>query len=118
MTTPNRAAVVQPQYDEQQLLTLVQHLEVTSKTMAKQPPSDQKNTIVTDIGDYLIQAAQAWAQLTDALVESRQVQQAVVDAHEQAMVNNHLSDLSTVVSMDMDLTKLSYVHETGRLSQR
>jgi hypothetical protein len=79
--------------------------------MARQTPaSDQKNsTIVTDIGDYLIQAAQAWAQMTDALVESRQVQQAVVDAHEQAMANNHLSDLSTVVSMDVDLTKLSYV---------
>jgi hypothetical protein len=115
MNTPNRAAVVHPQCDDaqstQQLLALVQHLQVTSRTMAKQTPaSDQKNsTIVTDIGDYLIQAAQAWAQMTDALVESRQVQQAVVNAHEQAMVNNHLSDLSTVVSMDVDLTKLSYV---------
>ncbi|KAF5646821.1 hypothetical protein F52700_1729 [Fusarium sp. NRRL 52700] len=114
MNTPNRAAVVHPQYDAQstqQLLALVQHLQVTSRTMAKQTPaSDQKNsTIVTDIGDYLIQAAQAWAQMTDALVESRQVQQAVVDAHEHAMTNNHLSDLSTVVSMDVDLTKLSYV---------
>ncbi|KAF4453355.1 hypothetical protein F53441_3951 [Fusarium austroafricanum] len=81
--------------------------------MAKQPPSsDQSNpTIVNDIGEYLIQAAQAWAQLTDALVESRQVQQAVVDAHEQAMVNNHLSDLSAVVSMDMDLTKLGKIRE-------
>ncbi|KAF4946392.1 hypothetical protein FGADI_11217 [Fusarium gaditjirri] len=114
MNPQNRAAVVHPQYDTQstqQLLALVQHLQVTSRTMAKQTPaSDQKNsTIVADIGDYLTQAAQAWAQMTDALVESRQVQQAVVDAHEQAMVNNHLSDLSTVVSMDIDLTKLSYV---------
>lgn len=49
--------------------------------------------------------------MTDALVESRQVQQAVVDAHEQAMVNNHLSDLSTVVSMDVDLTKLSKIRD-------
>ncbi|KAF5554034.1 hypothetical protein FNAPI_6578 [Fusarium napiforme] len=116
MNTPNRAAVVHPQYDAQspqQLLALVQHLQVTSRTMAKQTPaSDQKNsTIVTDIGDYLIQAAQAWAQMTDALVESRQVQQAVVDAHEQAMANNHLSDLSTVVSMDVDLTKLSKIRD-------
>lgn len=116
MNTPNRAAVVHPQYDAQstqQLLALVQHLQVTSRTMARQTPaSDQKNsTIVTDIGDYLIQAAQAWAQMTDALVESRQVQQAVADAHEQAMVNNHLSDLSTVVSMDVDLTKLSKIRD-------
>ncbi|EXA38468.1 hypothetical protein FOVG_10398 [Fusarium oxysporum f. sp. pisi HDV247] len=116
MNTPNRAAVVHPQYDAQstqQLLALVQHLQVTSRTMAKQTPaSDQKDsTIVTDIGDYLIQAAQAWAQMTDALVESRQVQQAVVDAHEQAMVKNHLSDLSTVVSMDVDLTKLSKIRD-------
>jgi hypothetical protein len=114
MTTPNRASVVRPQYDAQStqhLLALVQHLEVTSNTMAKQTPSpEQSKTLVSDIGEYLTQAAQAWAQLTDALVESRQVKQAVVDAHEQAMSNNHLSDLSTVVSMDMDLSKLRCVH--------
>ncbi|KAM0562366.1 hypothetical protein ACHAPJ_002056 [Fusarium lateritium] len=80
--------------------------------MAKQTPSsDQAKTLVNDIGEYLMQAAQAWAQLTDALVESRQIKQAVVDAHEQAMTKNHLSDLSTVVSMDMDLSKLSKIRE-------
>ncbi|KAF5017526.1 hypothetical protein F66182_10527 [Fusarium sp. NRRL 66182] len=110
MTTPNQSAVVRPEYDvqsTQNLLALAQHLKITSDTMAKQTPSpDQSKNIVNDIGEYLTQAAQAWAQLTDALVESRQIQQAVVDAHEQAMTNNHLSDLSTVVSMDMDLSKL------------
>jgi hypothetical protein len=71
-------------------------------------PGEANNNIVSDIGEYLMQAAQTWAQMTDALVESRQVQQAVEDAHEQAMSNNHLSDLSAVVSMDMDLSKLRY----------
>ncbi|KAM0340898.1 hypothetical protein ACHAPU_010315 [Fusarium lateritium] len=87
--------------------------------MAKQTTSpDQSNTIVSDIGEYLMQAAQAWAQLTDALVESRQVKQAVVDAHEQAISKNHLSDLSTVVSMDMDLSKLSKIRDlTAQFSQ-
>ncbi|KAG5665303.1 hypothetical protein KAF25_009428 [Fusarium avenaceum] len=122
MTTPDRASVVRPEHDAQStqhLLSLVQHLEVTSSTMAKQTPSpDQSKTLVSDIGEYLIQAAQAWAQLTDALVESRQVKQAVVDAHEQAMSNNHLSDLSTVVSMDMDLSKLSKIRDlTAQFSQ-
>ncbi|KAF4965463.1 hypothetical protein FSARC_6765 [Fusarium sarcochroum] len=115
MTTPNRSAVIRPEYDAQStqnLLALVQHLEVASSTMAKQTPSsDQAKTLVNDIGEYLMQAAQAWAQLTDALVESRQIQQAVVDAHEQAMTKNHLSDLSTVVAMDMDLSKLSKIRE-------
>ncbi|KAL4724693.1 hypothetical protein ACLX1H_008136 [Fusarium chlamydosporum] len=67
--------------------------------MAKQnsssASSQETQNIVSDIGEYLTQAAQTWAQMTDALVESRQVQDAVVDAHEQALSNNHLSDLST-----------------------
>ena len=114
MTTPNTAPVIRP-HDTQQLLTLLQHLQVTSQAMAKQqspassPSPEQSQNLVSDIGEYLMQAAQTWAQMTDALVESRQVQQAVVDAHEQALNNNHLSDLSTVVSMDMDLSKLWYV---------
>jgi hypothetical protein len=79
--------------------------------MAKQnsSSSEQTQNIVSDIGEYLMQAAQTWAQMTDSLVESRQVQQAVEDAHEHAMSANHLSDLSAVVSMDMDLSKLWYV---------
>ncbi|RGP60232.1 hypothetical protein FLONG3_10949 [Fusarium longipes] len=78
-------------------------------TPSSSPTSaEETRNIVSDIGEYLMQAAQKWAQMTDALVESRQVQQAVEDAHEQAMANNHLSDLSAVVSMDMDLTKLRH----------
>lgn len=107
MTTPN-TTVTQPQHDAQSTS------QVTATTMAKQTSSsttssEQTQNIVSDIGEYLMQAAQNWAKMTDALVESRQVQQAVEDAHEQAMIINHLSDLSTVVSMDVDLSKLWYV---------
>ncbi|RMJ13000.1 hypothetical protein BHE90_004626 [Fusarium euwallaceae] len=107
----------QPEYDAQSaesLLVLVKHLDIASGTMAaaKEPAStEQAKTLVNDIGEYLIQAAQAWAQLTDALVESRQIHQAVLDAHEQARAQNHLSDLSTVVSMDVDLSKLSKIRD-------
>ena len=127
MTTPNTAPVIRP-HDTQQLLTLLQHLQVTSQAMAKQespasssassPSHEQSQNLVSDIGEYLMQAAQTWAQMTDALVESRQVQQAVVDAHEQALNNNHLSDLSTVVSMDMDLSKLWYVSSHDMMPDR
>ncbi|QPC79021.1 hypothetical protein HYE68_009773 [Fusarium pseudograminearum] len=80
--------------------------------------SEQTQNIVSDIGEYLMQAAQNWAKMTDALVESRQVQQAVEDAHEQAMIINHLSDLSTVVSMDVDLSKLCKIRDlTAQFSQ-
>ncbi|KAM0435900.1 hypothetical protein ACHAPT_002792 [Fusarium lateritium] len=105
------------EYDAQSaesLLVLVQHLDIASNTMAaaKEPAStEQAKTLVNDIGEYLIQAAQAWAQLTDALVESRQIHQAVLDAHEQARAQNRLSDLSTVVSMDVDLSKLSKIRD-------
>ncbi|KAI1062863.1 hypothetical protein LB507_005669 [Fusarium sp. FIESC RH6] len=123
MTTPNTAPVIRP-HDTQQLLTLLQHLQVTSQAMAKQqspassPSPEQSQNLVSDIGEYLMQAAQTWAQMTDALVESRQIQQAVVDAHEQALNNNHLSDLSTVVSMDMDLSKLCKIRDlTAQFSQ-
>ncbi|RGP68226.1 hypothetical protein FSPOR_5479 [Fusarium sporotrichioides] len=88
--------------------------------MAKQnsSSSEQTQNIVSDIGEYLMQAAQTWAQMTDSLVESRQVQQAVEDAHEHAMSANHLSDLSAVVSMDMDLSKLCKIRDlTAQFSQ-
>ncbi|KAL6912907.1 hypothetical protein ACHAPO_007589 [Fusarium lateritium] len=80
--------------------------------------SDQTQNVVSQIGDYLLQAAQEWAQMTDALIESREVQQAVEDAHEQALSANHLSDLSTVVSMDIDLSKLCKIRDlTAQFSQ-
>ncbi|UZP41568.1 hypothetical protein NXS19_009384 [Fusarium pseudograminearum] len=116
MTTPN-TTVTQPQYDAQS------STQVTATTMAKQnssstTSSEQTQNIVSDIGEYLMQAAQNWAKMTDALVESRQVQQAVEDAHEQAMIINHLSDLSTVVSMDVDLSKLCKIRDlTAQFSQ-
>lgn len=111
---PAHRSRFEPEYDAQSaesLLVLVQHLDIASSTMAAKEPAstEQAKTLVNDIGEYLIQAAQAWAQLTDALVESRQIHQAVLDAHEQARAQNHLSDLSTVVSMDVDLSKLRYV---------
>ncbi|CAF3462961.1 unnamed protein product [Fusarium graminearum] len=116
MTTPN-TTVTQPQHDAQSTS------QVTATTMAKQTSSsttssEQTQNIVSDIGEYLMQAAQNWAKMTDALVESRQVQQAVEDAHEQAMIINHLSDLSTVVSMDVDLSKLCKIRDlTAQFSQ-
>ncbi|KAG8668591.1 hypothetical protein FPOAC1_007974 [Fusarium poae] len=80
--------------------------------------SEQTQNIVNNIGEYLMQAAKTWAQMTDALVESREVQQAVEDAHEQALSVNHLSDLSTVVAMDMDLSKLCKIRDlTAQFSQ-
>lgn len=108
----------EPEHDAQSaesLLVLVQHLDIASSAMAAKEPAsaEQAKDLVNDIGEYLIQAAQAWAQLTDALVESRQIHQAVLDAHEQAMAQNHLSDLSTVVSMDVDLSKLRYAAVVG-----
>ncbi|KAL2681057.1 hypothetical protein Neosp_008660 [[Neocosmospora] mangrovei] len=112
----------EPEYDAQSaesLLVLVKHLDIASSTMAAKEPAstEQAKTLVNDIGEYLIQAAQAWAQLTDALVESRQIHQAVLDAHEQARAQNHLSDLSTVVSMDVDLSKLRLYPDADKISK-
>ncbi|KAM5345228.1 hypothetical protein ACJ41O_011090 [Fusarium nematophilum] len=111
----SNSSSVQPKYDAhsaESLLVMVQNLDIASGTMAKDPSStDQAKTLVNDIGEYLIQAAHAWAQLTDALVESRQIHQAVLEAHEDARSKNHLSDLSAVVSMDIDLSKLSKIRD-------
>ncbi|KAF4971870.1 hypothetical protein FZEAL_9727 [Fusarium zealandicum] len=115
MATPKSSLLAKPQHDAespQSLLVLVQHLEIASLTMAKEAAStDPTKTLVNDIGEYLIQAAQAWAQLTDALVESRQIQHAVLEAHEDARSKNHLSDLSALVAMDVDLSKLGKIRD-------
>ncbi|KAL3593590.1 hypothetical protein FPOAC2_07890 [Fusarium poae] len=117
MTTPNTLPVIRQNNDTQSTT------QVTSTAMAKQnssssTSSEQTQNIVNNIGEYLMQAAKTWAQMTDALVESREVQQAVEDAHEQALSVNHLSDLSTVVAMDMDLSKLCKIRDlTAQFSQ-
>lgn len=70
---------------------------------------EQPKTLINDIGDYLVEAAEAWSQLINALLDSPQIHQAVIAAHEEARNKNDLSDLSTIVSMDVGLSKLRYV---------
>ncbi|KAK7432082.1 hypothetical protein QQZ08_001372 [Neonectria magnoliae] len=110
MNNTKKSTLVQPEHDPQSaqsLLLLVQNLEITSSKMPKGAAStNQARTVVTEIGENLSQAALAWARLTDALVDSRQIHQAMVDAHEHARAQSQLSDLSAIVSMDLDLSKL------------
>ncbi|KPM44428.1 hypothetical protein AK830_g2120 [Neonectria ditissima] len=114
MNSIKNSALSQPDNDAesaQSLLVLVQHLTISISMSKEAADADQTKTLVSDIGESLSQAALAWAQLTDALVESRQVHQAVVDAHENARARSHMSDLSAVVSMDVDLSKLSKIRD-------
>lgn len=70
---------------------------------------ENPKTLINDIGDYLVEAAEAWSQLINALLDSPQIHQAVIAAHEESKNKNDLSDLSTIVSMDVGLSRLRYV---------
>ncbi|KAH6886936.1 hypothetical protein B0T10DRAFT_76159 [Thelonectria olida] len=68
-------------------------------------------SLVNDIGVNLVEAVQALSQLTDALVESPRIHQAVLEAHEESRAKTDLCDLSTIVSMDIDHSKLRKIQD-------
>lgn len=112
MTNPRKPTL--PKSDReapsaQSLLVLVRDLCVASHTMTKEAASAHgATTLVKDIGDNLVEAVQALSELTDALVDSPHIHQAVVEAHEESRARTDLCDLSTIVSMDIDHSKLRY----------
>lgn len=63
---------------------------------------------IQHLGDYLVRLAQIWAQLTEDLVSCPQISQEITSVHQRAEVISHLADLSSVVSMDIEISKLRY----------
>ncbi|KAM5346714.1 hypothetical protein ACJ41O_009719 [Fusarium nematophilum] len=102
---------------------LVRHqLEAATKEMAMtfaEPASTRKSkTIIGDMGEYLAQTAQIWFSLTDRLIEGSHVAVAAEEEHEDAHVKHRVSDLNTLVAMDMDMSKLRKIRDlTEKFSQ-
>ncbi|KAF7559996.1 hypothetical protein G7046_g4154 [Stylonectria norvegica] len=103
--------------------TLVRHqLEIATKEVSTSNARDTgprsrgegngpPKTLTFDMGEYLAQAAQVWSRLTDNLVQGSHVEAAVMDAHEQSRMRSHVSDLSTVVTMDVEHSKLCKIRD-------
>lgn len=118
MTTPLETQILQPVINDDStssVVALVHHMlleiaprEVMDITAAAQPstPSVDPKTPITDIGDYLTQAAFTLFRLTDKLVIGPHVEEAAVNAHEQAKKKNHVSELTPLVVMDLEIQKL------------
>lgn len=78
---------------------------ITDAAQASTPLVYQK-TLITDMGDYLTQAALLLHRLTEKLVCGPHVEMAVVEALNQAMEKNRVSELSPIFCMDLEIQKL------------
>ncbi|CAI6094347.1 hypothetical protein V2G26_015060 [Clonostachys chloroleuca] len=99
-----------------ELHRLVQsHIELISRTalnnMATGPSLMDPNPLTTGLGEYLLLVSQFWADLTKSILESPAIHQAAVDVHEESRRRSHLTDLSSVVNMDLEIMKLSAIRD-------
>ncbi|KAH8729389.1 hypothetical protein BGZ61DRAFT_181107 [Ilyonectria robusta] len=93
-----------------QLEIATRELSMTAPAPASTPPVHPK-TLISDMGDYLTQAARVWSRLTDNLVNGSHVEMAAVDAHEQSRLGNHVSELSPLFLMDVELRRLCKIRD-------
>ncbi|KAH6894286.1 hypothetical protein B0T10DRAFT_558432 [Thelonectria olida] len=66
----------------------------------------KSNTIMTETGDYLVQVASTYARLTTNLVSGAHVEMAVMEQHEQSRLTTSFTDMSVLVAMDIEQTRL------------
>ncbi|KAF7532669.1 hypothetical protein G7Z17_g13609 [Cylindrodendrum hubeiense] len=93
-----------------QLEIAARDVAMTAAAPASTPPVHPK-TLISDMGDYLTQAARVWSRLTDNLVHGSHVEMAAVEAHEQSRQRNHVSELSPIVVMDLEIRRLCKIRD-------
>lgn len=114
MPTPSETTEdgsVSGQPDIHDLEAMVQsHIEMISRNMIKQVATDispgESRTLTSGLGEYLVLSCQAWSRLTDSFLESAHIHRAVLDALEESKRRSHCADLSVVVSMDVEISKV------------
>ncbi|KAL6411713.1 hypothetical protein AUP68_04776 [Ilyonectria robusta] len=94
-----------------QLKIAARAVGTTAVAPAMSPPV-HLNSLIIDMGDYLTRAARVWFHLITNLVDGPHVGMAVVDAHEQMRRENHVSELSPIVLMDLEFGRLRQVNFT------
>lgn len=77
-------------------------------TEANKSPTTQITTTVNDIGELLVSGAEVWVQLTEELIQSPEMHQAILDAHEDSKSETRLADLSGILLMDINVARLWY----------
>lgn len=82
---------------------------LTREAIATAPASTTQNgsnTLTSEMGDYIVNHSHFMFLLADFLANGPHVQEVVAHAHEQARRDNHVSDTSSLVLIDLHLTKL------------
>lgn len=64
--------------------------------------------LLSEMGDYLSWTAMLWAYLTENLLKSSGLEQAMVRAHERSRAQSAMSDLSEVARIDVEIARLRY----------
>ncbi|KAH7130880.1 hypothetical protein EDB81DRAFT_660644 [Dactylonectria macrodidyma] len=100
-----------------QLKIAARAVGTTAVAPAMSPPV-HPNSLIIDMGDYLTWAARVWFHLITNLVDGPHVGMAVVDAHEQMRRENHLSELSPIVLMDLEFGRLRKIRGLAKKLSR
>lgn len=64
------------------------------------------NTIMSETGEYLVRVASTYARLTTNLVSGAHLEGAVYEAHEQSRLSTRFTDMSILVAMDLEQSRL------------
>ncbi|KAH7140855.1 hypothetical protein EDB81DRAFT_799007 [Dactylonectria macrodidyma] len=109
----SESGIVKPSSDRLELLVR-EHLDTVFKNATKamranKTPTTQNATMADYLGEYLVSAAQVWFQLTDEMLNSPEMEQVVLKVHENSKSETRLADLSAIVSLDVNITKLSHI---------
>lgn len=108
----SESGVVKSNSDHLEMLVR-EHLDTVFKNATKAmrantTPATRNATVADYLGEYLVSAAQVWFQLTDEMLNSPEMDQVVLDAHENSKSQTDFADLSAIVSLDVSITKLRY----------
>ncbi|CAM1502061.1 Fc.00g040450.m01.CDS01 [Cosmosporella sp. VM-42] len=88
----------------------VREARESAMSMPSDPPP-ASTTIISDMGEYLTQAAQILSCLTNKLLDDSQVEEAIFTAHEQSRIQTKVTDLSTIVHMDVQHSRLCKIRD-------
>ncbi|KAH6887510.1 hypothetical protein B0T10DRAFT_71823 [Thelonectria olida] len=104
---PSLESIVQGRLD-----TLAKQIPKTMSLESNAPR--QETRLLNDIGEYLIQSAKVWAELSTQLVTNRPIERAIIQAHEISRQQTRLTDLSAVVALDHEQKKLLQIRDLTR----
>ncbi|KAM0741771.1 hypothetical protein ACQRIT_004628 [Beauveria bassiana] len=105
------------------LIQIVQDYNSMGADSPSTPPagpllSQESATILRELGDYFTRTAQMWSTMTHHLLNGPHIDQVAYDIHRRSAEVTHLTELSTISAVDVELGRLRQIRDlTAQFSQ-